>query len=160
MRIVRCSSRLLGGEGVWPAGGVCPGVCVWPWGCLPRGSICLGGVHHSTVDRHLWKYNLSATTVADGKNKHFLRCWFTSSQWLLWWPYTVTLNNQQLWKMSTNLQIISTELYFLLTSCVSGGKYQTSQTSAQLVNISKMCVTKLTLLLFQNASANLGSYWK
>ncbi len=47
---------------------------------------------------------------------------------------------------------------WILTRCVSGGKYQTSQTRAQLVSISRICVTKFSLLLFQNASANLGSY--
>ena len=45
------------------------------WGCLP-GGVCLRGVSacHGGVnlppwkDRHLWKHNLSTTTVADGKN--------------------------------------------------------------------------------------------
>ena len=64
-------------------GGVCPGasawghlsggVCLWgggvfaQGGCLPR-----RGVHLPLwTDRHLWKHNLSATTVADGKNINY-----------------------------------------------------------------------------------------
>ena len=50
-----------------PRGGVCPGG-VSAWGrCLPRGR-----VHPSPCgqnDRRLWKLYLSATTVADGKQK-------------------------------------------------------------------------------------------
>ena len=67
MRTVRCSSRLLGRGGVLPRGvsarhRVCPGVYTSrPW-----------------TDRHLWKHNLSATTVTDGKNgnkNHFHSVW-------------------------------------------------------------------------------------
>ena len=38
-------------------------------GCLPAGGVCLPGSLHLPppwTDRHLWKHNLSATTVADG----------------------------------------------------------------------------------------------
>ena len=94
MRTVRCSRRLLG-EGCLPAKGLyLPkwGVSPRGWlparGCLPtRGSVylgglpakgrlpawgasvCQGGVYTSPVwiHRHMWKHNLSATTVADGK---------------------------------------------------------------------------------------------
>ena len=53
----------------WGVGGVCPGEGV----CLPnRGvGVCPGGSTPAPLwtDRHLWKHNLSATTVPDGKKK-------------------------------------------------------------------------------------------
>ena len=72
----------------WPSdGGSAQGRGCLPGGCLP-GSVCLGGVSAreisaqggvcllhggstlpSRTDRHLWKHNLSATTVADCKNR-------------------------------------------------------------------------------------------
>ena len=67
-----------GVSGQW--GCVCLGGGVWPEGCLPRGFLSRGclprggcmprGVYtsHQWTDRHLCKHNLSATTVADGKN--------------------------------------------------------------------------------------------
>ena len=58
MHTIRCSSHL--GRGCLPARG-----CL-PRGCLPG----MRGVHLPPwTDRHLWKHNLSATTVADDKNK-------------------------------------------------------------------------------------------
>ena len=42
--------------GVW-WGGVCPSAC---WDTHP---------HYEQNDRHLWKHNLSKTTVADGNNE-------------------------------------------------------------------------------------------
>ena len=61
MRTVR-SSSLLGGGGVSAQGGICP-----------EGGVSLGVVvvYSSPLwtDSHLWKHNLSATTVADGKKK-------------------------------------------------------------------------------------------
>ena len=97
MRTVRCSGLLPGGWGCVPRGvsdhgGVCPGVSAWVRGCLPRGwqvyAFCRGGVCPEGMgvsaggacllpgrctrplwtDRHLWRHNLSATTVADGNN--------------------------------------------------------------------------------------------
>ena len=61
MRTVRCSSRLLGG--------VCPGGLSAQGGCLPQ---CMLGHTSPPVDRildtRLWKYYLSATSFADGKD--------------------------------------------------------------------------------------------
>ena len=57
------------------SGGVCPGGCVsaygsvCPGGCLP-GGVCQTPHPHGQNDRRLWKQNLSATTVADGKNSN------------------------------------------------------------------------------------------
>ena len=76
MRTIHCSGHLWGGgvcPGVSVQGGVCPGgIC--------QGGVCSGGVWLAGVvsvnrgmytypqwtDRHLWKHNLSASTVADG----------------------------------------------------------------------------------------------
>ena len=63
MRTVRCSGHLGGDllrEGCLPGRDVCPRGCL-PKGCLPR------GVYTSLpwTDRHLWKHNLSATTVKE-----------------------------------------------------------------------------------------------
>ena len=55
MRTVRCSGHL-GGRG---------SVCLE--GCLPGGCLPGRGVYTPLwTDRHLWKHNLSITTVADG----------------------------------------------------------------------------------------------
>ena len=77
MRTVRCSGRLMG-VGCLPGGclpgGICPGVrvcqgCVSAQGCLPEGCLPEGCTPPPLwTDRHLWKHNLSTTTVADGKN--------------------------------------------------------------------------------------------
>ena len=61
------------GGGVWPEGCL-PRVCLprgfLPRSCLPRGECMPRGVYtsHQWTDRHLCKHNLSATTVAEGKN--------------------------------------------------------------------------------------------
>ena len=79
-----CLAR--GGGSVWP-GGVWPGVSAQGGVCLAGGWLVLsGGVHLLPLlwtDRRLWKHNLSATTVADGKDTVIYNWFHLHRVWLL-----------------------------------------------------------------------------